>query len=220
MKRQISAVMVTLAAAGILAGCGGGSAPPASNDPASGAVDGTTTASAGSIDAASAAASLGTPDSVDVARAGDSLDDLSSFGTPKEVFKAQVSDSAGNPPPTTTTGPTVGVPIGGPTTTGTTGTTSTPTTTAPVQAVNPLQADFDVDGEPVLAREGDSIPPDTQQFLVKKIAKGSVTLQLNGGLLPNGSDLLRLGVGQTITLRNQTAGESYRIRLAAVRVAR
>ena len=221
-KRAAIAMSLTVATA-VLAGCGGGSS--SSVDPAAsaqrdigGAKNAVATANNGTAarsgdslpqaDVSFTGGVLGVPSSVDTTRNATVLGSLDRLGTPKDIFRAQVKDAVNTPP--TTTAPTSTTP---------TTTDTTPTTTAAPE-INPLQADFDVDGEPILAREGDSIPPDTQQFLVKTIARSGVTLVLNGGLLPNGSDTLKLGIGQSIILRNQTAGESYRIRLAGIAKAR
>jgi hypothetical protein len=101
--------------------------------------------------------------------------------------------------------------------TGTTPTAPTaPGPAEPIQSPVALQADFDISGEPVEAREGDAIPPETQQFTVKTISAGEVVLQLNGGLLPDGSDTITLKEGKSITLFNATAGHNYRIKLVDV----
>lgn len=222
MTRKLSATIVSVMAAAVLAGCGGGDS--AVSDPAAGAksaVDNATQGVNAANDATSARSGdqsaadvsfvnevIGTPSGVETPRNAAVLESLDRLGTPKDIFKAQVRDIT----PTSTTPVTTTGPVG----------TPSPTETKPTTApeLNPLQADFDVDGEPILAREGDSIPPDTQQFLIKTIAKGGVTLVLNGGLLPNGSDTLKLGIGQSIILKNQTAGESYRIRLAGIQNSR
>ena len=82
-----------------------------------------------------------------------------------------------------------------------------------------MEADFDVSGEPVVAREGDAIPPDTQQFIVQTIGTTTVTLELSGGLLPDGTDTVDLDEGESITLYNATAKRSYKIKLVDVRPA-
>ncbi len=227
MTRTTAGILMSVVAAITLTGCGGGG-DSAASDPAAAAQQDIANAQSGvaAANAATGARSgdstpqadvsfaggvLGVPGSVETGRNATVLDNLDRLGTPKDIFRAQVTDAVAAP---TTTAPAAG-PVGTPEPT-----TTAPTTTTAAPEINPLQADFDVDGEPILAREGDSIPPDTQQFLVKTIAKGGVTLVLNGGLLPNGSDTLKLGVGQSIILKNQTAGESYRIRLAGIQNAR
>ena len=70
-----------------------------------------------------------------------------------------------------------------------------------------------------MAREGDSIPPETQQFLVKTVLASEVVLELSGGLLPDGTDTVTLKEGEAITLYNATAKRSYRIKLVDVRAA-
>jgi hypothetical protein len=155
---------------------------------------------------------------------GGTLGGLAEFGTPHDAFLQQVSAQAPADTSTTSTTPTgptgatgTPVPPATPTTPGTPGTPgTTPAPTEPVQSPVALQADFDIPGEPVEAREGDAIPPETQQFTVKTISAGEVVLQLNGGLLPDGSDTITLKEGRSITLFNATAGHNYRIKLVDV----
>lgn len=89
-------------------------------------------------------------------------------------------------------------------------------TTAPTTAPSALQADFDLAGEPVIARVGDSIPPDTQQFTVKSITAKAVVLTLNTGLLPDGKDTLTVKLGEAFTLRNTSTDQGYSIRLVKI----
>ncbi|MEW6583866.1 MAG: hypothetical protein AB1416_14010, partial [Actinomycetota bacterium] len=231
-RRRVIGILVPLAAAAALAGCGGGGGGDtgASGDPtaSSGAVFTPQGVSADQA-AAQAAAALGSPGSVDPARVGETLAGHDDFSTPRDVFEAQVSDTTGSGTsngaedpaagggtaipvvsPTTTIPPSVSVGGAGTTTTGggTTTTGGAPAPAAPstpVTSVKTLEADFDISGEPVVAREGDAIPPDTQQFTVKTIGASSVVLQLNAGLLPDGSDTVTLDEGESLTLYNQTA---------------
>jgi hypothetical protein len=188
------------------------------------------------MSASQAASTLGAPSAVDPARAGETLSGYDTFGPPKDIFVQQVADSSGTAaasepssggvPSTTPTVPVVSPP-GGPTppsvsvggggqpSTGGPGGSSTPD--VPVSSPRALEADFDVSGEPVVAREGDSIPPDTQQFTVKTIGARSVALQLNAGLLPDGSDTITLDEGESIRLYNQTAHKGYTIKLVDIR---
>lgn len=107
-------------------------------------------------------------------------------------------------------------------TTGTTGTepsTGTPEGT-PATPERSMEADFDVSGEPVVAHEGDAIPPDTQQFTVETIGASEVLLKLNGGLLPDGTDTVTLSEGEKVTLYNSTAKKTYQLKLVDIRVAK
>jgi len=83
------------------------------------------------------------------------------------------------------------------------GGTSTGGTTAPVASPNPLEADLDVSGEPLVVREGDAIPPDSQEFRVETLTSKAMTLRLTAGILPDGSDTFTLKVGQRVTLYDQ-----------------
>lgn len=226
-RRHLVSAAAVAASALLIAGCGGGGggasaqgdvpAPDTSLPIASGA---------GTDESASLAiASLGSPGAVDPASLPKTLAGYDSFGAPHDAFAQQVTDSSssgsepdtGTPLPADTpinTDPLVATP--GDTTT-TTGGTADPSTGAPVQSPRALEADFDISGEPVVAREGDAIPPDTQQFVVETIGATQVTLKLSGGLLPDGSDTVTLKEGESITLYNATAKRSYKIKLVDVR---
>lgn len=241
-RRRIIALIAPLAAVGALAGCGGGGGAVEAADTA--AADLAASTGSGFVNqgvsadqsAAQAVAALGSPGPVDATRAGEAVGGYDDFGTPKDVFVQQVSDVAGGTsgtngaetaptaPGTIPGVPVVGLPGGTPTTlppptyTGTAPITTAPGTPGvPTTTPNALEADFDISGEPVVAREGDAVPPDTQQFTVKAIGSKTVTLQLNAGLLPDGKDTVTMGKGESITLFNQTAQQKYKIKLVDIR---
>lgn len=231
-RHHIAAIAAAAATAALLVGCGGGGGggdaqgdvppPDASLPVASGA---------GPEQSASLAISaLGSPGAVDPAGAGQKLSGYDSFGNPHDAFDQQVSEAASAsseadtaaaiPADTPINGdPLVAVPAAGDPTTTAPGGTADPGAGAPVQSPRALEADFDISGEPVVAREGDSIPPDTQQFLVKTVLASEVVLELSGGLLPDGTDTVTLKEGESITLYNATAKRSYKIKLVDVRAA-
>lgn len=243
-RRRIVAIIAPLAAAGVLAGCGGGGG---GGDASGGSTASLPTPEAASQfvsqgvsadqSAAQAVQALGSPAAVDATRAGETVGGYGNFGTPKDIFVQQVKDgtgagATGTNGAETTPGaipgvPTVSPPYGTPSNTpvppGTPGAPTTPTTPGtgipgvPTTTPNSLEADFDISGEPVVAREGDAIPPDTQQFTVKAIGSKTVTLQLNAGLLPDGKDTIALNKGESITLFNQTAQQKYKIKLVDIR---
>ena len=66
------------------------------------------------------------------------------------------------------------------------------------------------------AAAGDNVAQQAQ-FTVEKITAASVTLKLNGGLLPSGSDTVTLSEGESISLYNQTTSTLYKIRLMEIR---
>jgi hypothetical protein len=217
----IPAAAATVAAALALTGCGGGGGGSADVQTAAAPVDASIPVASGATADQSAALAIADLGAVGPAAAhGGTLGGLAEFGTPHDAFLQQVSAQA--PADTSTTSTTPGAPTGAtgtpvpPTTTTTPGTPTAPAPTEPVQSPVALQADFDISGEPVEAREGDAIPPETQQFTVKTISAGEVVLQLNGGLLPDGSDTITLKEGRSITLFNATAGHNYRVKLVDV----
>lgn len=227
-RRHATRAAAALATALLFAGCGGGgggggdeaAAPPAAP----------VTPAAAGVAAVPTDALFGTPEAASDSRVVGSLSGFEQFGTPRDAFEQLVTEDSGGgtvsgepvtgaPVPTSTTPvsgggvPTAPLP-GTPTTIPTTPTTPvTPTT----PAVSVLEADFDIGGEPVVARAGDAIPPGTQQFTVEKITASAVTLKLNGGLLPSGSDTVTLSEGESISLYNQTTSTLYKIRLMEIR---
>jgi hypothetical protein len=160
------------------------------------------------------------------------LGSLITFGQPRDAFVQVVgggtasgnSLSFGSTPTTTTSpislgsGATSAVPSssGTPTTTPTTPTTPVTGTTPTGQT---LAAEFDINGEPVVAYLRDAIPPETQQFIVNSITSTKVVLGLNGALLANGASSVTIKVGQTLTLDNQTANTTTVIHLLSVHSA-
>lgn len=240
MTRRALALRAAIAGAALvtLAGCGGG------GDGGGSADDGFTPGpvAAAPVDAAAAAptdALYGSPPAPDDVVA--SLPGYDEMGSPRDVFVPIVSDETGtqapDAAPSTGSGPSepaspnsVPPPVtpvnpGAPGVTPAPGATTAPTGTQPAapsapRDVAPLEgfeADFDIGGEPVVARMGDSIPPETQQFTVATIGRSAVVLKLNGGLLPDGSDTITLKLGQSVTLVNQTTKTTYKLRLLEVR---
>ena len=68
-----------------------------------------------------------------------------------------------------------------------------------------------------MVREGDAIPPDSQEFRVEHLTSKGMTLKLTAGILPDGSDTFTLGVGKRVTLYDQGERRTYRLRLNGVR---
>lgn len=232
IRRHLAPAAAFAATALLLAGCGGGGGDDASAQgdvPAPDTSIAVATGVGADQSASLAIAALGTPGAVDTAGLGKTLDGYDSFGAPHDAFAQQVDDTAGSSSEVDTgatipadspinTDPLVAVP--GDATGGVIpppSATPDPGAGAPVQNPRALEADFDISGEPVVAREGDAIPPDTQQFVVETIGSTAVTLKLSGGLLPDGSDIVTLDEGESITLYNATARRSYKIKLVDVR---
>lgn len=230
IRRHLMTTAAAVAAAALLAGCGGGGGSDDQGDVPPPDASLPIAAGVGPAEGASQAiAALGAPGAVDPAGAGRTLAGYDRFGTPHDAFEQQVDVNAGSSDGSTADAPAIPadtpingdpivavpeVPVTGPGIT-----TPDPSAGAPVQNPLALEADFDISGEPVVAREGDAIPPDTQQFIVQTIGATSVTLELIGGLLPDGSDTVTLDEGESITLYNATAKRGYRIKLVDVRRA-
>jgi hypothetical protein len=157
------------------------------------------------------------------------LGTLITFGQPRDAFVQVVgaASTSGNSlsfgSTTTKTSPislgsgaTSAVPSTG-------GTSPTTTPTTPVSGTTPtgqtLAAEFDINGEPVVAYLRDAIPPETQQFIVNSMTSTQVVLGLNGALLANGASSVTIKVGQTLTLENQTANTTTVIHLLSVHPA-
>lgn len=223
-RRYATGGAVVLAAAILLAGCGGGGG--GGEDAASaGAAAAPITPPAAGVSAIPTGTLFGTPEAAGDSRVVGSLSGYEQFGTPRDAFDQLVSEGSGGgtvssepvtgaPTPTSTAPAVPTAPV---TPVTTTPTTTTPTTTAPTVTV--MEADFDIGGEPVVAQEGDAIPPGTQQFTLEKITSSTVTLKLNGGLLPSGADTVTLSKGESISLYNQTTSTLYKIRLVEIRKA-
>lgn len=223
-RRQLTAAVAATAAAALLAGCGGGGGGGDAQGDLPAADSAIPVASGvGPQDSAlQAIAALGAPGGVDGAAAAQTLDGYDTFGTPHDAFEQQVDPQAGSSGTTEAPAIPADTPINGDPlvavpTTPPPGTTPDPGAGAPVQSPVALEADFDISGEPVVAREGDAIPPDTQQFIVQSMTQTSVTLELSGGLLPDGTDTVVLDEGESITLYNATAKRAYKIKLVDVR---
>jgi|GEM_PF-5866983 len=231
----------------VVPGCaGGGGGGGAADDTAAAGGGAVAVSPAAGVAAPPTSSLFGTPDDVDAGRVAGSLEGFEEFGTPRDAFVPVVREDAGGgsspsepgtgqiaptSTPPVTTDPIVpvapGVPVGGiptapvtpPAVTPTTPPATAPPPDAPTSAppVSGFEADFDIGGEPVVARVGDAVPPDTQQFTVSAIRAGGVTLTLNGGLLPDGSDEVTIREGEGLTLVNQTTRTTYRLRLLDVR---
>ena len=237
IRRHLVPAAAVAATAILLAGCGGGGGSAQSDLPSADSSIPVASGVGADQSASLAIAALGSPGAVDQSGLAHTLAGYDSFGSPHDSFAQQVKDAAGSgsEPGTGVTVPADtpintdpliavpgdasggGTPGGGTPGGGTPGGTTDPGTGAPVQNPRALEADFDISGEPVVAREGDAIPPDTQQFIVDTIGANRVTLKLSGGLLPDGSDTVTLDEGESITLYNATAKRSYRIKLVDVR---
>jgi hypothetical protein len=229
---------IALVVTGLAAGCGGGgdsgqeaSAPVP--DPAFAAPVAPT-----GLTAADAIAALGSLAAPDQATLLASVGRYDRFGAIRDPFKPVVVAAPAVAPgmtpvtgvPGTGTGGVVVPPVTGlplipgavPGTGGATpgGGTSTGGTTAPIASPNPLEADLDVSGEPLVVREGDAIPPDSQEFRVELLTSKAMTLKLTAGILPDGSDTFTLKVGKRVTLYDQGERRTYRLRLNAIRRVR
>ena len=80
-----------------------------------------------------------------------------------------------------------------------------------------LRAELDIDGEIVVAGEGDAVPPASQAFTVVSISAAALVLRLEGGLLADGRDTITLSLGEEVTLQNTVSGRASRLTLVGVR---
>jgi hypothetical protein len=239
-RRYVIAGVAVVAVAGLWymhsqSGSGGG-APSAAA--ASSAASSTTTTPGAGASTIPTAQLYGATTATAPSPATGTLFSLSAFGTPRDPFIQAVATSAsaansnsltfGSTPTTSKTAPislgsgaTTAVPSGSTqtSTTGSGGTQTTPTTPTNAPPVQTLAAEFDVNGEPVVAYLGDAIPPDTQQFTVRSITTAHVVLALNGALLANGASSITIKVGQSMTVENQTAHTTVVLHLLSVHAA-
>ncbi len=105
--------------------------------------------------------------------------------------------------------------------TGTTGgTTTTPTTTTPstsnvrTNAVNVAQGQ--VDGKSQTLQVGTQIPTGSPMFTVQSIDTAKVTLKLNSGTFPGGSNTIDIAAGASVTLSNPTTGAAIFILVRSI----
>ncbi len=80
-----------------------------------------------------------------------------------------------------------------------------------------LRADIEIDGVAVTAREGDAVPPDTQRFTVMSLTRTEVVLRLDGALLPDGTDVLTLALGEEVALQDPVSGATGTVTLVGIR---
>jgi len=154
------------------------------------------------------------------------LGSLITFGQPRDAFIQIVGASTPASAPSTaatSTTSTAPIQLGSGATSAVPGGGTPKTPTTPVTPTTPtgqtLAAEFDINGEPVVAYDGDAIPPETQQFNVDSMTTGQVVLGLNGALLANGASTVTIKVGQTLTLDDQTAHTTTVIHLLSVHPA-
>lgn len=232
-RRPALILAATLAGTVMLAGCGGGGSGSAGADAPPPPVATPEVAAAPVPSSDELYGSLGV---VDPGADASSLTGYDELGAPRDAFAQLVrNEAAGGSPSEATIGggspvsapvaptPAAGAPVvavpGGTSAPPTAPASPTTPTTPPANPVSGREASFDIGGEPVVARVGDAMPPATQQFTVSEISATSVTLKLNGGLLPDGTDSVKLREGESVTLDNQTAGTSYTVKLLTIRTA-
>lgn len=238
-RRYVIAAAAVVAVAGgwYMFGQGGGGGGSSSSTGGAAAAAGTgpqiTAGQAGTAGSNPTTALYGNLTATTVSDPNGTLGSLSTFGRPRDVF-IQINGASsgsgnsltfGSTPTTTTTKP-ISLGSGAATAVPTTGSggvsgvttspVSTPTTSTPGQR---LAAEFDINGVPLVAYDGDSIPPDTQQFTVESMTTSQVTLGLNGALLASGASSVVIKVGQTITLNDQTSHTNTVVKLDGVHPA-
>lgn len=221
--RSIAGLACVLAAAGLVAGCGGGSYTAAESGPSGSSPTTTTTAPAGATaasgaDATSSVIGAVTPEDPSVPQATfagyqrfpeDRAGKIFINPSPPPAPAAATTTTASSPatlPPT----PVPGLPTTAPSTT----TTTTPATTAPTTV---MVATLDISGTSQTVKVGDQVPSDTKLFTVQSISTSAVTLKVNSGTLPGGGTTVDIAVGQSVTLSNPTTGASYTIKVLAVK---
>ncbi|MEQ9093573.1 MAG: hypothetical protein RLN63_05665, partial [Miltoncostaeaceae bacterium] len=79
-----------------------------------------------------------------------------------------------------------------------------------------LTASIDMGGEVIEATRGDAVPPDTQRFTVVGITATTVILRLSAGLLPDGTDIVTLELGERVELVDSVTGRPQRITLVGI----
>jgi len=155
------------------------------------------------------------------------LGSLITFGQPRDAFVqivgASTTPTSAQSSASTSTTATSPIALGSGAASAVPGGGTATTTTTPVTSTTPtgetLAAEFDINGEPVVAYDGDAIPPESQQYTVDSMTLTQVVLGLNGALLANGASTVTIKVGQTLTLADQTANTTTVIHLLSVHPA-
>lgn len=80
-----------------------------------------------------------------------------------------------------------------------------------------LRAELNISGEPITAREGEAVPPETQEYTVVTITRSSMVLRMTAGILPNGRDTITIELGEDVSLQNAQTGRTDTIALVGVR---
>lgn len=217
--RMNGALAGLILAAGVVAGCGGGTtasqSAPGPNatgtetTPATGTTPApagqTTTAPKGAADSVISAISAEDPKSPKFKGFG--RFPIEDAGT---IFVTPATSTTG----TTTSGTTGGL-IGGTPTVPTT--TSAPTTTSSAVRTNSTNiASAEVDGVSQTLKEGAKVPASSPQFTVQSIEETKVVLKLNSGTFPGGSTTIDIAAGASVTLSNPTTGAAIFILVKSI----
>jgi len=116
------------------------------------------------------------------------------------------------PKSTTTTTTGTGTTSG----TGTTTTTTTPTTTTNVRTNSVNIAQATIDGKTQSLQVNSQIPDGNPLFTVQSIDATKVTLKLNSGTFPGGSNTIDIAAGASVTLSNPTTGAAIFILVKSI----
>lgn len=135
------------------------------------------------------------------------------FVAPESVRAATASAPTAGAPTTATSGggaPAPTAPTAPATTSGVSDVSGTPRTAS----VNVAQAE--VDGAKQTLKKGDKVPAANPLFTVVTVEATKVTLKLNSGSFPGGSNTIDIAAGASVTLSNPTTGAAIAILVRSI----
>ncbi len=223
-SRTNGTIATLIIATGLLAGCGGSGghtaeqSAPTTTAPATGTA--ATAAAPATKDAAGSVVSA-FPAEDPKAPKFKHYDRFSIFAAGGIFVPPAAAQAAANP---TTTAPATGAPAttssGAPSSGSTAPSTAatsgiTDDADAPRTAsVNVAQAE--IDGEKRTLKKGDKIPSASPLFTVATVEATKVTLKLNSGSFPGGSNTIDIAAGASVTLSNPTSGATISVLVRSI----
>ncbi len=219
--RKLGALALALACAGLVAGCGaGGGTTDAVEAPAAGTA---APPAAGAAPASTPAPGSGATNVIgafapaDEASLEETIKGYDRFPRTRagKIFTDPTVKPAAPAAPAAADPATTGV-TAVPATSATPAGSTEGTAPAPAPVVTELVASIDVSGVLETARVGGQIPAASPQFTVESITTQGVTLKVNTGTFPGGSQTMEVKVGEPITLTNATTGVALTITVKTI----
>lgn len=133
---------------------------------------------------------------------------------PPDAYQDAVAAAAAPDPALTPTDPAAG---GGTVDNPSAGTTVPPTTTSTTNSGATFYlAQAEVNGTSQPLQVGSQVPAQNSQFTVSAISANKVTLRLNSGTFPGGSNTIDIASGSSVTLSNPTSAATVFVLVKAI----